>query len=256
MPIDHPTMRAHSYSLLRTIMGTALADELITRNPCTLRGAGSVKRASKTRPASLDELQVIRDTMPPRLACMIDLASWCGMRFGEIAELRRRDIDLRPGREVVGIERAVVSVGGERIVTSPKSDAGKRAVAIPPHVVGSISQHLDEHVGPDADALLFPAATGGHLSARGLYDHYYPARDAAGRKDLRFHDLRHTGAYLAAGTGATLADLMNRLGHSTVSAAMRYQHHTAERDRDVAARLSEAATGNVTSIDAARRRRA
>ncbi len=65
--------------------------------------------------------------------------------------------------------------------------------------------------------LLFPAATDGnhHMAPATLYKVYYPAREAAGRKDLRWHDLRHTGAMLAAQTGATLAELMGRLGHTS-----------------------------------------
>jgi len=47
-----------------------------------------------------------------------------------------------------------------------------------------------------------------HMAPSTLYKVYYPAREAAGRKDLRWHDLRHTGAVLAAQTGATLAELM------------------------------------------------
>ncbi len=71
-----------------------------------------------------------------------------------------------------------------------------------------------------------------------LYKVFYPAREAAGRKDLRWHDLRHTGAVLAAQTGATLAELMGRLGHTTPGAAMRYQHAAADRDAEIARRLS------------------
>jgi integrase len=70
---------------------------------------------------------------------------------------------------------------------------------------------------------------------------YYSARVAAGRPDLRFHDLRHTGAVLAATTGATVAELMARLGHSTAGAAMRYQHAAQDRDRIIAQRLSDLA---------------
>jgi len=61
--------------------------------------------------------------------------------------------------------------------------------------------------------------------------------------DLRFHDLRHSGAVLAAATGATLAELMGRLGHSTPAAAMRYQHAAQGRDKQIAALLSKLATG-------------
>ncbi|MET8041844.1 tyrosine-type recombinase/integrase [Micromonospora sp. NPDC005215] len=57
----------------------------------------------------------------------------------------------------------------------------------------------------------------------------------AGRlDDLTFHDLRHTGQTLAAQTGATLADLMKRLGHSSMAAARRYLHAVDGRDREIA----------------------
>jgi integrase len=46
---------------------------------------------------------------------------------------------------------------------------------------------------------------------------------------------------MAAATGATLAELMARLGHSTPGAAMRYQHAAQERDREIAAALSRLA---------------
>jgi integrase len=68
------------------------------------------------------------------------------------------------------------------------------------------------------------------------------ARGAAARPDLRFHDLRHTGAVLAAATGATLAELMARLGHNTPAPAMRYQPAAAARDQAIAAALSKLAT--------------
>ncbi len=71
-----------------------------------------------------------------------------------------------------------------------------------------------------------------------FYKVYYPARKAADREDLRWHDLRHTGAVLAVQTGVTFAELMGRLGHSTPGAAMRYQHAAADRDAEIARRLS------------------
>lgn len=166
------------------------------------------------------------------------LAAWCAMRFGELAELRRGDIDLRSNR--VSITRGVVRVGGGFVVGSPKSDAGVRDVAIPPHLIPVVKVHLKDHTGKGKDALLFPAAadSNAHMAPSTLYKVYYPARKAAGREDLRWHDLRHTGAVLAAQTGATLAELMGRLGHSTPGAAMRYQHAAADRDTEIAKRLS------------------
>jgi integrase len=240
-----PTAKAHAYGLLRTIMAAAGADDVITSNPCRVRGAGQAKRAKRIEPASLAELDTIASAVPDRYRLMILLAAWCALRFGELAELRRSDIDVK--NAVVHVRRGVTRTKGGRVVGGPKSEAGKRAVAIPPHLIGEVKRHLAGHVGMGKDALMFRAATGGHLAPSSLYRVFYPAREAAGRPDLRFHDLRHTGATLAAVSGATLAELMGRLGHSTPGAAMRYQHAAADRDKIIAAALSRLA-GEVTPI--------
>ena len=234
-----PTLRAHAYGLLRTIMGTAVTDQKIPANPCVIRGAGSTKRAKPIRIATLDELVKLTDAMPQRYQAMILLAAWCALRFGELTELRRRDIDLDD--RVIRVCRAVVRTKEGFTVTSPKSEAGTRDVDVPPHLLPALRDHLVEHVEPGPNALLFPAEHGRHLAPASLYRSFYKARDAAGRPDLRFHDLRHTGAVLAAATGATLAELMARLGHYTPGAALRYQHVAAGRGRQIADALSKLA---------------
>jgi integrase len=236
---DRPTMRSHAYSLLRTIMASAVNDELIDANPARIVGAGRSKRVHKIRRASVEELGVLTAEMPERLRLMVTLASWCALRFGEAVELRRGDIDL--SQEVIRIRRAAVRTKGAYTITTPKSDAGVRDVAIPPHIIPAIEQHLGKYVDRGRDSLIFPAEHGGHLAPSTLQRHWYRARAAAGRPDLRWHDLRHSGAVLAAATGASLAELMARLGHSTPQAAMRYQHAAQGRDREIAALLSKLA---------------
>ncbi len=236
---DRPTMRSHAYSLLRTIMASAVVDEVIDANPCRIVGAGRTKRVHKIRPASVEELGALTAEMPERLRLMVTLASWCALRFGETVELRRGDIDL--SAEVIRIRRAAVRTKGAYTVTTPKSDASVRDVDIPPHIIPAIEAHLAKYVGKGRDSFLFPAQGGGHLQPSTLMRHWYKARAAAGRNDLRWHDLRHSGAVLAAATGATLAELMQRLGHSTPQAAMRYQHAAQGRGREIAALLSKLA---------------
>lgn len=239
-----PTMRAHAYGLVRTIMGTAVSDGKIAANPCVIRGAGSATRVHRIRPASLDEIAAIAWEMPRMYRPMVMLASWCALRFGELTELRNRDLSLTVADDLddcdgtVRVERAVVRTKDGFTVTTPKSDAGVRDVAVPPHLVRFLQAHL-EMFAPEPDDLLFPAAHGGHMAPATLYRRFYTARDAAGRPDLRWHDLRHSGAVLAAATGATLAELMGRLGHSTPGAAMRYQHAAQGRDKQIAALLSK-----------------
>jgi integrase len=59
----------------------------------------------------------------------------------------------------------------------------------------------------------------------------------AGMPGLLFHDLRHVGGTLAAATGASLKELMARLGHSSTRAAMIYQYATRDRDQAIAKAL-------------------
>lgn len=244
-----PTLRAHAYGLLRSILGAAVQDQLIGVNPAHIRGAGNAKRVHKIKPLSIAELESLVAAMPAKYRAMTLLAAWCGLRFGELAELRRGDIDLKNG--VIRISRAVVRADGQTIVATPKSDAGTRDVAIPPHLLPALKDHLrDTITGGGRNGLLFPAADGvSHLAPSTLYKGFYRAREAAGRPDLRWHDLRHTGAVLAAATGATLAELMGRLGHSTPGAALRYQHAAEGRDAEIARALSGLARTSRDQID-------
>lgn len=237
--ITGPTYRAHAYSLLRSIFRTAVEDQHAAASPCVIRGAGRAERSGQIKPATLGELEKLTAAMPERLRLMVLLAAWCALRFGELAELRRDDIDVVAG--VVHVRRGVTWVDGQAIIGTPKSTAGIRDVAIPPHLLPLVKAHLREHTQWGRDGLLFPSPKGANLTSATLYESWWPARDAAGRPDLKFHHLRHTGAVLAAQTGATLAELMARLGHSTPAAAMRYQHAAKGRDAQIAALLSKLA---------------
>lgn len=256
-----PTTRAHAYGLMRTILETARKrDRLIEVNPCEIVGGGSTERKSKTKTASFAEIDTIVEEMPEHLSAMVVLATWCAMRDGELIELRRGDVAItervehdEDGNEtkvregVIHIRRAASRIKGGWEIGLPKSEAGIRDVTIPPHVLPAIEAHLaSKYVGAEKNALLFPPSRGEsdedgkpvRLQPSTLYRHFYKARAAAKRTDLRFHDLRHTGATLYAQTGATLGELMERVGHSTPAAAMRYQHAAQGRDAKLAAAMS------------------
>lgn len=225
------TTRAHAYGLLRTVIGSAVEDGLIPAQVAHIRGAGAAKRKSQTTVLEASDVAALADAMPARLRPMILLAAWCGLRFGELVALTADDVDLDAG--TVSVNKAVVRVGGTPQLSTTKSDAGTRVVAIPPHVVKQLRGRLA------AEGLLFPASNGKYLQPSTFNRHYYRARDAIGRPDLRFHDLRHTGLTLAAIAGATLADLMARAGHSTATAALKYQHQAQGRDKKIAKALSK-----------------
>lgn len=236
---DAPTRRAHAYTLLHSIMKSASTGRrrVTETNPCQIEHATKARRKFNPSPATPEQVRILVEHMPDRLQLMVLLAAWCGLRYGELAELRRHDLD--PASMTVTVRRGVTWIKNATIVGTPKSRAGERVVTMPMSMRPIVTRHLDEHTGSDTQALLFPAASGRHIHPSTLMKHYRKARQAAGRPDLRFHDLRHTAATMAALTGATLAELMARMGHSTSDAALVYQHVAAERDREIAAGIDK-----------------
>ena len=211
-----PTVRAHAYGLLRTILGGAAHDGEIPASPARIRGADNARRTQRIRPASLPELEVLTAAIPQKYRLMVMLAAWCGLRFGELTELRRGDIDTESA--IIHVRRAVVQVNGEFIVDKPRIGAETRDLSLPPHLLPMVRDHLTRDITGGRNGLLFPAADGRrHLAPSTFYKSYHPARDVAGRPDLTFHELRHTGALLAGSTGATLAELMGRLDQASDS---------------------------------------
>jgi integrase len=95
---------------------------------------------------------------------------------------------------------------------------------------------VGEYVADHPDALIFTGAKGSHLRAStfGPAVKWRETVAALGLPDFHFHDLRHTGNNLAASAGASTRELMHRMGHSTMRAALVYQHATGERDREIA----------------------
>lgn len=234
-----PVRKAHTYSLLRTILGSAVDDEILPANPARIRGAGQSK--SNREPVMLEprDIQALADAMPAGLRASALILGWCGVRSGELRELRRRDI--RKGATDIRVARGVTYVAGKPIVSTTKSQAGTRTIAVPPHVRPSILGHLDEYVDSGPDALLFADVDGGHLTEWKYRRQFRLAATSIGRPDLRIHDMRGVALTLAAMTGASLKEIMSRGGHSTPRAALLYQKLAAGRDAEIADRLSKMA---------------
>lgn len=235
----HPSTAAKAYRLLSAVMATAVADELIVRSPCRVRGAG-VERPAERPIASVAEVEAMAEAMPERLAMVVVLAAWCQLRRGEVLGLRRRDVDLLHG--VLVIEQAVqYFVDGSIVFGPPKTAAGRRRVAVPPHVREQLGMHLKRFVDESAEALVFSGVKGGPIRPFALQRAWNVARTSIGRPELHLHDLRHSGATWAATTGASTKELMARLGHASPRAALIYQHASGERDRVLAEALSRLA---------------
>lgn len=226
---------AKAYRLLKTILNTAVADEVLPRNPCLLRGAGS-ERTPERVPPTLLEAHALADAIQPRWRMLVLLASGSGLRWGELVALRRSSVGLEHGRVTVRDQLVETATGVS--LGPPKTDAGHRTVHLPPHLLPELAEHLDRWVGPADDAWLFCGPLGAPLVRRNFTVHWTRARTEAELAAVRFHDLRHLSATLAATTGATTRELMARMGHSSPRAALIYQHAAVDRDRALAVAMS------------------
>lgn len=169
-----------------------------------------------------------------RFRALVLLATFASLRWGEVSALRRMDIDLDAG--AVRVRAAFVERStGELVLGAPKSKAGRRVVGIPRGLVPVLREHLNTYVAEDPGALVFTGVKGGPLRRSGfnIRTRWVDVVKDMGLPGLHFHDLRHTGNMLAAESGAGLKDLMARMGHDNVRAAMIYQHAVRGADKTI-----------------------
>jgi len=235
-----PTALVQSYRLLRALLNVAVADEVLATNPCRLRAAGIAKSARPSRALTVAEVQALAGKVPARYRALVLTLAFGGLRFGEATALRRRDVSA--DGVTVAVTRSVKRVGGGWLVGPPKTEAGVRTVALPAFVAVALAAHLDEHVGAEPTALVFGTSSGNFLAGSNFNSTFRRAVDACGLDPVRIHELRHTGATLAAATGASTKDLMHRLGHSSPAAALIYQHASTGRDSEIARALDALVT--------------
>ncbi|WP_040685567.1 tyrosine-type recombinase/integrase [Nocardiopsis baichengensis] len=226
-----------AYRLMRAVLNTAVADKKIRENPCQIEGAGVEDR--EERPVlAVAEVYKLADAINPRYRALVLLATFASLRWGELAGLRRRYLDLDARQ--VAVREAVSDVGG-LYQGKPKSKAGKRTVQLPELIVPDLRYHLDTYSAPDEDGFVFVGARGNQLRRGNFSKYWADACEAVGLRDVHFHDLRHTGNTYAAEAGGSLRELMKRMGHSSHKAAMVYLHARDEREREIAERMGERA---------------
>jgi len=237
-----PRARAKAYQLLHNIMGGALDMELIDNNPVSLPRRTKVrgKRAKTVESLTVDQLKRLADAMPERLRAAVLLAGYCGLRYGELTELRRRDLDLTAG--TMKVSRGVVKVTGGYVVGDTKTSAGVRPIHIPPHLIPVLRQHVTKHAAWGQDGLIFPAPNGGHLHSSSFARAFTKAADTIGRPDATPHTLRHTSVSLAHEAGATFATNKARHGHTSDAMSQLYTHSLEGADKRLARQLSRMAT--------------
>ncbi len=232
-----PVTVAKAYRLLHAILATAADDRIIPRNPCRIDNGGKEDSPERAM-VPLSVAFAIADALPARYRMLVILTAFTGLRWGELVALRRDCIDLDACEIRITQTTVQLDNGGLRPDT-PKSHAGRRTVAFPPELVPELTDHIDRYAEHGAHGLVFVGPKGAPLRRTNFRPIWVRACAAADATGYHFHDLRHTGGTLAATKGATIKELMARLGHSSPRAAMIYQHATRDRDQAIAKALGQ-----------------
>jgi integrase len=211
--------------VLRQVLAMAVAENRLVSNPVDAVELPSLTSVEQ-RFLTLEQLHRLADAAGENRPIVYVLGT-CGLRFGEVAELRWRDVDLKNLR--LRIARSVTLVDNRFVIGSPKNGKG-RTVSLPLFVA--------ELLAPaDSDALVFPDSEGGHMRGTNVRRRWwsqavaaaelYPRKDVDGKTvhDFKLHELRHTAASLAIQAGANIKALQNMLGHESAGLTLdRYGH--------------------------------
>lgn len=228
-----PNTTAKVYRLFRTIMSTAVDDGLLRTNPVGIKGA-AVEHSIERPLLTWDDVGALARAIEPRFSALVWVAATSGLRFGELSGLDRSRVDLDTA--TIRVDRALGFVKGEgAILGPPKSDAAYRSVALPASIVDVLRSHLEHFTQDGPHALVFTSTKGCPLLNRYFAPSWARAKCAAGIDDsVRFHDLRHLAGTAAATSGASLREVMARMGHSSSEASLRYLKAAEDRDREIA----------------------
>jgi len=235
------TRQGQAYRLLHAVFATAVEDELIARNPCAIKGAGSVKLSPRPL-LTVSDFTAIVEAHSKDLQPMLHLALGAHLRLGELVGLRVKDWDAVAG--TITVDGQLIRTEDGVIRTTPKTQSSKRTVVLPAITAEILRAHLARTPKALPNAPLLMRSSGRPVIRSGLQSAWKRARTKVGMEQFTFHDLRSSGLTLAAQGGATIPDLMARAGHSTSTAALLYQRTAVERGAVIAASMDAALRRN------------
>lgn len=229
----HPNTVAKIYRLLRTILGTAVDDGVLPSNPARIRGA-SKERAVERPLLTWDHVVALAGAIEPRFNALVWTAAASGLRFGELSGLEVRHLDV--DRSELRVNQTLsFKKGSGPTLGPPKTDSAHRTVVVPGQITHRLCEHIDTFTTRRKPTdLVFTSIKGSPLLNRTFAPYWRATVAANGMVDIRFHDLRHLAGTEAATAGASLREVMARMGHASSSASLRYLKASEIRDRNIA----------------------
>ncbi|MDQ3105751.1 MAG: site-specific integrase [Actinomycetota bacterium] len=238
------------HRILSRAVKVAMQRGKVSRNVCGLVDAPSVTRPEIQPLTATEARALLNAATDTRNAARWSVALSLGLRQGEALGLAWDAVDLDTG--VLTVRRALQRLGGQGLVmVEPKSRAGRRRIALPAQLVEGLRSHraaqLEGRLKAGSEwkdhGLVFAQPNGKPIDPRADNRAWKALLQAAGVRDARLHDARHTAATLLLLQGVDNRVVMELLGHSQLSMTARYQHVLPELARDAAERMGKALWG-------------
>jgi integrase len=231
------TTASKIYKLLSSIFKRAVDYGYLEENPCSIRGANNLSSRKIVTTPSPEQVIDISEAINPRFKFLVLLCAYGGFRFGEVTELRLKDISEREidgeRRYEFHVRRAVTLVNGRFIVDRPKSAMSIRSVLVTGRMTPIIDEYLASILSPEPETLIFrnesvKEGVDEHIRHDVVAKNWARALKRAGIEEqgITFHSLRHFAGTQYHLAGAVIPDLMNWLGDSSIASIQRYLHDT------------------------------
>ena len=242
-PLSHARLKMLSYCL-RSIMKYAVKKQYIAENPCRNMLIPERKQPRDSRKKYLEDRE-LRSFLRlfanyTQYNAAIKLLLYTGLRSGELLGLKWKDIDFR--NHLIRVERSLTNIPGAFILTSPKSEAGRRTICMNKSIETLLREHKRNITGRKAmgEELVFTNKRGGYLTRQTLNREFHRATAGTPFAAMSLHCLRHSNATILINNGLDLKLVAEHLGHSKISTtADIYANVTDEGRRMVAAVLEK-----------------
>jgi integrase len=218
-------------AVLHAICKRAMKVYRLPANPVAM-----VEKRPNKKPANIDVfsreevMALARAAQSERDTALYMTAAFTGLRMGELLALRWRDVDFE--LDAIHVRRSFTGVAED----TPKSGR-ERTVPMAAEVAHAIARLSGRERFTGDEDLVFCGELGGHLNSSDVRTRYKSALDAAGLRQLRFHDLRHTFGTHAI-RAADSREVMEWMGHQDLKTTQIYLSFKPQRD--AARRISEA----------------
>jgi integrase len=201
-----------AYQLLARIMAAAVDSGYISRSPCRGVKLPRVERV-EMRFLSAPQLEELAEAVPPSYRALVLTTGYTGLRWGEVAGLKRERLNLLKG--TLEVAEVLTEVRGALAFGDPKTKSSRRVLTVPRFLADELQGHLENHsTHPE---LVFAGPEGGSLRRNNFRRRVgLPALAQVGLEGLRFHDLRHTAAGILIAQNVHPKVIQSRLGHSSI----------------------------------------